>query len=242
MLAAILPWQQQALLCFVGACLYQGSVLIRNGGKDAEQGGLAAQAGCSQGCPLTLLRPWHELWELLWEGFGDQSEISALFYRRHLLGLTFLTLLTLTFPPPFLQRLWSWEHFQHCLMPEGTGMSQPWCAQLSFLRAQAWRRPLAQTKFLQSKPAGFCTGWEPPLGNTNCTRSFPSPAKLSEGICACPEFLVPEAEASGKPCSLLCLGLQCGSASTDIPRIALVRLFGELIKFPAWQGALSWAR
>lgn len=92
------------------------------------------------GCPITPLSPWHELWGLFWEGFGDQSEISALFNRQHMLCFFSSSISVKVVPAGSIFPV------QHCLMPEATWMSQPWCAQLPSLRAERWRRPQAQTK------------------------------------------------------------------------------------------------
>lgn len=139
MLAAIIPWQQQqqALWCFVRASRYQGSVLIRNGGKDAEQVGLAAVRAVPS--PLA----WAV--KALWGGFGDQSEIPALFNRQHF--LCFFS------PPLFCKGCASWEHFPCSALVDARGLRDV-PAQLPFLRAQGWRRPLAQTK-----PPAIKTSW-----------------------------------------------------------------------------------
>lgn len=142
-------------------------------------------------------------WGLFGEGFGDQK------FRNSVRNPCFAQLL-LCFPPPlFCKGCASWEHFACSALldawghrdvpalacsapiPEGRGMEE---------------RPLAQINHPAIKTRWVCTGWEPPLGNTDCTRSFPSAAKLTERICALldPVFQ----EESGKPCSLLCLELQ----------------------------------
>lgn len=236
MLAAIIPWQQLALLCFVRASLYQGNVLIRNGGKDAEQVGLAAQAGCSQGLSHQPSQPLAGALGVFGEGFGDQSEIPALFNRQHLLCF---------FPTPlfFCKGCASWELFPCSALFDAWGPRDvpAWCAQLPFLRAEGWRGPLAQTKCPQSKPAGL-HGWEPPLGNTNYTRSFPSKSHRRD---LCPSW-IPCSRSRGMWEALQTPVLQCAPVwlclHSDIPRIAFIRVFGELIKFPVWQGALSCAR
>lgn len=92
------------------------------------------------GCPITPLSPWHELWGLFWEGFGDQSEIPALFNRQHMLCFFSSSISVKVVPAGSIFPV------QHCLMPEATWMSQPWCAQLPSLKAERWRRPQAQTK------------------------------------------------------------------------------------------------
>lgn len=118
MLAAIIPWQQQALLCFVRASLYQGSVLIRSGGKDAEQVGLAAQAGCSQGLShraVPLAGAVGALWGGFWGSLRNPCSVQQ-------------ATLTVLFPLLFSVKVVPAGSFfpaQHWLMPEGSGMSQP---------------------------------------------------------------------------------------------------------------------
>lgn len=103
MLAAILPWQQQALLCFVRASLYQGSVLIRNGGKDAEQVGLAAQAGCSQGLPHHPSQSLAQVVGAVLGGFWGSVRDSCFVQQATHAVLFFLL--------HFCKGCASWEHF-----------------------------------------------------------------------------------------------------------------------------------
>lgn len=140
MLAAIIPWHQQALLCFVRASLYQGSVLIRNGGRDAEQVGLAAEAGCSQGLSHQPSQPLAGAVGALWGGFWGSVRNPCFVQQATHTVLFFSFLFSVKIVPAG-----SFFPAQHCVMPEGPGMSQPWCAQLPFLRAEGWRRSLAQT-------------------------------------------------------------------------------------------------
>lgn len=121
--------------------------MIRNGGKDAEQIGLAAHGGCSQGWPITPLTLGMScLGRIL--GISQKSLLCST--NNTCCGLFFFPLLFSAKVVP----AGSIFPVQHWLMPEGTEMSQPWCAQLPFLRAEGWRRPQAQTN-----PPAIKTSW-----------------------------------------------------------------------------------
>lgn len=173
-------------------------------------------------------------WGLFGEGFGDQK------FRNSVRNPCFAQLL-LCFPPPlFCKGCASWEHFACSALldawghrdvpalacsapiPEGRGMEE---------------RPLAQINHPAIKTRWVCTGWEPPLGNTDCTRSSkthrkdlsPPGSRVPGGIWEALQSPVPGAPVR------LCF-------HSDIPRVALIRVFGELIKFPVREGAVSCAR
>lgn len=166
----------------------------------------------------------------VWGGFWG-SEIQKFSHKSLLVQQATLTVLFS--PPLFCKGCASWEHFACSALldawghrdvpalvcsapiPEGRGMEE---------------RPLAQRNHPAIRTRWVCTGWEPPLGNTNCTRSFPSAAKLTERICA---LLNPLFRRN------------LGSPAASCHRYLLsqlIRVFGELIKFPVRAGAVSCAR
>lgn len=217
MLAAIIPWQQQPLGGFVRASLYQGRGLIRNGGKDAEQVGLAAVRAAPS--PLSpLVWTVRALWGGFWGSVRNPCFVSVLF-----------------FPPPlFCQGCASWEHFPcpaladawghrdvpalvcPAPIPEGRGMEETSGTNKTSCNKNQLR---------------FALGGDHPWGIPIVPRACPVQQNSQKGFVLLLNSLFQEQRYVESPvvscvlCCVLCFHF-------DIPKIALIGVFGELIKFP----------